>query len=766
MTKPIRSVMRLMFAVVCLPAGAALAQAPALTHAVPGAVAPGQATDVTFFGANLAGVTGLWTSLPITAELAPGIEGNGTKADQVVYRITVAADAQVAIGGVRIATGQGISNVRLMMIDDLASTQKSGANKALATAQELAVPIAVDGACDAESFDYYKFAGKAGQRVSVEVLAQRLGSSLDPVVRLLDPNGKELAYSDDEAGVGIDSRLAFVPAADGVYTIEIHDIRYQGSAAHRYRMRLGNFPLVTTAYPLGAQRGTTSQITVAGPNAEFVPPLGVTMPPTAERPMVSLSARLPAGQGSAIVTLVSSGLPEMVETEPNDTPELGTPALLPAALNGRFAVDKDRDCFQFEAKAGQRLIFRGATRSLGSPADLFLRMYNAAGGLMAEGDDSGTDEGVLDVTFPADGVYRLVLSDLQNRGGLGYGYRVEVQPYQPGFSLTLEAEKFDAPKAGVFVAKVVSARRDYNGPIALEIQGAGEGFVLANNVIPEGQNEVVVNVTLPDRIEPGTPLVFNIVGRAKIGEADFTAVASSLTPLRTGLAGLPYPPLVLDGLLGLGIGPVFPDFFKLSADPLLLPQLIGASTVTVRAEKLNGFNDPIALAIEGLPAGVTATAAPIEKDKAEVAIAVAGPVDLPEGEHKFQVTGTAVFQNQPKKVVLGEAVLRVVKPLVVSAAPAGPIAINGKQKVKVTANRFGENGPIALAFKNLPTGITAPEGTVIPEGMTEVEVELSAAADAAVGRIENLVVAASTKVKETDVAVESPPVAFEVVAAQ
>ena len=83
----------------------------------------------------------------------------------------------------------------------------------------------------------------------------------------------------------------------------------------------------------------------------------------------------------------------------------------------------------------------------------------------------------------------------------------------------------------------------------------------------------------------------------------------------------------------------------------------------------------------------------------------------------------------------------------------------------VTATRFGEDkGAIALSFVNLPTGVTAPEGSVIPEGQKEVEVDLSAAADAAVGRIENLAVNGSARVKETDVSVQSAPTPFEVVA--
>src|SRR5207253_1287833 len=107
----------------------------------------------------------------------------------------------------------GISNLRLVMVDDLPSVADNGANKTVETAQAISLPVSIDGACEPESFDYYKFQGVAGQKITVEVVARRLGYPLDPVVRLMDGGGRELAYSDDAAGIGADCRFAYtIPA--------------------------------------------------------------------------------------------------------------------------------------------------------------------------------------------------------------------------------------------------------------------------------------------------------------------------------------------------------------------------------------------------------------------------------------------------------------------------------------------------------------------------------------------------------------------------
>jgi hypothetical protein len=209
---------------------------------------------------------------------------------------------------------------------------------------------------------------------------------------------------------------------------------------------------------------------------------------------------------------------------------------------------------------------------------------------------------------------------------------------------------------------------------------------------------------------------------------------------------------------------VFPDFFKLAieSNAVVLPQLIGTNTFKVKVEKLNKFDDAIALAVEGLPEGITAEVKPIEKGKAESVVTLKGPESLAIGEHRLRLSGSATFQNQPKTVVLADIPLKVIKPLAVEAAPAGPLMPGGKQKVKISTTRFGDHqAAISLAWKNLPMGVTAPSD-VVPEGKNEVEIELVASADAGPATTENVSVLAIAKVKDQDVVVESPPFKLEV----
>ncbi len=698
---------------VLIPASVAHCQPPTVSHLLPVGIQPGKAVDVVFHGAALAGPTGVWSDLPLTAELTPGIEGNGTQPGSVSYRLTIPADTPPGVAGIRLATGQGISNLKLLLVDDLPSAIDSGNNQSPELAQSISLPMAVDGYCDGETSDFYKISVEAGQRVSVEVFARRLGSPLDPVIRLLTLDGREVAYSDDEPSTGADSRFAHTFEAAGDYLIEIRDIRYQGGGNFRYRLRIGDFPLLSVPYPLAVQKGQSAGLQLTGPGVQLSNSVAVTVPEQVSGDRLRVSAGTGA-QGAAWVTLVASDMPEQLETEPNDTPDRGTAVTIPGAINGRFEVAGDQDYYQFSATKGQRIVFAGQARSLGSPADLYLRLYNADGGVLAEAADPGNAEGSLNYTFPDDGTYRLRVEETNHRGGFDFAYRIVATPYQPGFSLAAEAEKVDAPQNGVFVVKVTAARRDYNGPITLAVEGAGGGAKLQSNVIPEGKPETTMHVTLGSSLTPGTINTLKIIGTAKVGEADFSTTASTLGALRGTFSGLPYPPAAFDGTLALGVGPVFPQFYTLaSASPVATLLKAGATaSLKVAVARTNGFEDAVSISATGLPAGVEAKPAKIEKGQTEAELELTSAQAIPPGNYPIKLVGSASFQNQPQEFIFDQAAITG-PPVSIALAVAGPVPAGGKQTGTLTF--AGDVSPVAATAEYMGGVTRGVEGPRAPE---------------------------------------------------
>ena len=142
-----------------------IAQGPVLHYTVPSAAVPGKTTTVTFFGENLSEATALWTSFPAKVTRVSSSETNDSDRGKIAFQISVPKDVPVGIGVAQLATTNGVSDLRLVMIDDLPSVPKAGTNKTIASAQRLKLPLAVDGQTDELACDYYQFDAKKGQRV-------------------------------------------------------------------------------------------------------------------------------------------------------------------------------------------------------------------------------------------------------------------------------------------------------------------------------------------------------------------------------------------------------------------------------------------------------------------------------------------------------------------------------------------------------------------------------------------------------------------------
>lgn len=111
------------------------------------------------------------------------------------------------------------------------------------------LPVALHGALGGSTTVETKFAGKTGQKVIVEVEAQRLGSKLRPIVHLYSPKRLQLAWAWTTSALHGDARLEATLAEDGMYTVAIHDAEYAGGAPGFYRLRVGQWSSADLVFP-------------------------------------------------------------------------------------------------------------------------------------------------------------------------------------------------------------------------------------------------------------------------------------------------------------------------------------------------------------------------------------------------------------------------------------------------------------------------------------------------------------------------------------
>ncbi len=515
-----------------------------VTSISPLAVVPGKTVELTLRGSALEGPVSLWTSFPAEAKVT------GSAIDRVTYALTVPADVPVGPGALRVATKDGVSALVPVLVDDLPTSPGRAGSRGASAAQELALPAAVDGACEPLASDVYTLRVRRGQRVSVEVVAARIGSPLDPVLRLLDASGRELAWADDSAGAGGDCRLAHTFADDVQCRIEIRDAAYEGSPGHRYRLRVGDFPLAVVPFPLGGKRGSAGLFTLLGNGCDSLPPVIVTVPPGGQR--VALSRRGTAGGGSGFASVIAGDFDETVEAEPNDSPQTATPVAWPAAVNGRLQAPGDVDWYKLALRKGERVSFTSATRGAGSPCDLSMSLQTQDGRTVGRSKPDAATDASFDATAPEDGTYWLRVEEIARAGGPSLAYRVEVDRYRPGFTLAVETDTVNARPEGEFQLKVTCTRRDYGGPVKLALEGL-DAAALEGATIPAGKLETTLKVKLPASAKAGSITPFQVEGSAATDGAVFRTTASTAAALKRLFPRMLYPPKDFDGVLALGI---------------------------------------------------------------------------------------------------------------------------------------------------------------------------------------------------------------------
>jgi hypothetical protein len=199
------------------------------------------------------------------------------------------------------------------------------------------------------------------------------------------------------------------------------------------------------------QRGVTTHLTLTGENLDGVsqilllgpPGLSATLKPAAApttQPIKSLTLDLAATpdapRGPRELRLVTKNgvtkplllfiddLPPIAEKEPNNSPGEAQPITLPAIITGKIQADLDVDCFRFDAKEGQRLIFDVQAFRTGSKLDASLTLFDSAGRRVAHDEDTNGLDPLIDFTVPAGGQYTLRIQDLQYKGGPDFAYRI------------------------------------------------------------------------------------------------------------------------------------------------------------------------------------------------------------------------------------------------------------------------------------------------------------------------------------------------------
>lgn len=473
-----------------------------------------------------------------------------SQTELVFAEITVAADAKPGRREIRVITKRGVSNPLSFYVGQVPEVARKPmktmklpvlgkehlAQRKRPPEEEevrVTVPCTMNGQMAAGEVNRYRFSATKGQRLVISAKARDLVPYVpdgvpgwfQAVLKLYDANGKEVAYNDDFRS-NPDPMIFFEVPEDGEYLLTINEALYRGRESFVYRITVGELPLVTSIFPLGARVGEPVKFEMNGWNLEKST---LKPPPPDAGPGIHMIAPTNGNLVSNYVPFALDTLPECLDQELNDQPSKAQKVSLPIIVNGRSDRPGDWDVFEVQGKAGETIVAEVYARRLGSPLDSFVKVTAADGKVIALNDDhydagSGlnTDhaDSYLMVKLPADGKYFVHLGDTPRRGGKEYAYRLRISQPRPDFELRLLPSRFVIRSKSSAAVTVYALRKDgFEGPIKLSFKDLPQGLESAGSTL--GAKQEVVGLALKTSLtETEKPINVTVVGTAKAGDRE------------------------------------------------------------------------------------------------------------------------------------------------------------------------------------------------------------------------------------------------------
>ena len=335
----------------------------------------GATNRIRLSGKHLAAVNAIQASHPkITSAIVGAASGTELEVD-----VTPAADVPRGRYELWVASPSGESRKLRVYVDELAQANETEPNDELAQANDTTLETDMWGVLAAKGdIDRFAFDAQAGQHLVFDLTGSSIGSKANFVLTLSDATGRVLADNNDFDGSS-DPLLAHTIEADGRYVIEIRDLVLGGDDEFFYRLSLGELAVPTAVFPLSVPANQEAEIEVTGYNLPRG--LKIKVPATANGEVtvpVDAAYRL-----REPLKVVVGTLPEIVEVEPNDTPEQATPLAVPGTASGRIlgaaGGGSEDDYIRFQSKAGQMWIVETDAARRGAPTDTVIEVLDAAG---------------------------------------------------------------------------------------------------------------------------------------------------------------------------------------------------------------------------------------------------------------------------------------------------------------------------------------------------------------------------------------------------
>ena len=411
---------------VLAPSALTAATSPVLNSVFPCGGQQGSSLELKVAGTGLDEVSRLICSHPeIAAE----------KIGKDQFRVSIPASVPVGTYDLRVLCRNGLSSPKPFIVGNRSEVLETEPNEKLNSAKDVSLDVSINGCVSQKGdVDAYRFQASQGQRVVLECLAERIDSSLRPILEVFDSQGRRLAVN--RGFFGNDPLISFRVPADDSYTVKVFDLIYAGSPNHFYRLDIDTGPRMLFTVPAVVKYGETAQVSIFGWNLHRLKnspeqqlaqdaaleaarrsleledassndqPLLNQSRPTVGNALerLDLTIKAPADndptlvpmrrgseqtdlesfafqleEGHAPQSISLTDLPVVLEQGEHQTSQTAQQLAYPTEVSGQLIAGDEQDWYAFQARRGEVLWFEAWGQRINSPVDLDISLLDGAG---------------------------------------------------------------------------------------------------------------------------------------------------------------------------------------------------------------------------------------------------------------------------------------------------------------------------------------------------------------------------------------------------
>ena len=500
-----------------------------------------------------------------------------------VFLVSIASGTPLGIHEARAVGHYGVSDPRAFVVGQWPETNARGGNDTPEKAMVVTLQTTVNGRAEGSKAGFYRLELKVGQRVMLNLWAERIDSKMDATLSVCKANGETIVTSRDH--FGRDPFLDFTAPADGVFLIKVFDFVFEGGNERFYRLSISSGPFVEYVFPPALSPGESRKITLFGRNLpggqltentisagkrleQLEVEVSASDEMTAIVPRQFASAFRPVSldergfiyryqtdRGNSNPVWISCATaPVVQELEPNDHADRAHQVKVPCEVAGQFYPRGDDDWIQFQARKGDVFWLDVFSHRLGLPTDPFLliqRVNTDQAGIktveeIGEADDTAGRPGGPIYNSPAndpsyrlqadrDATYRVLIRDLyvNSVSSPRHLYRMSIRRPQPDYRLLVaphspwnsdpaRPRRWNAllRRGAIATLRVLATRRDgFGGDIVLSVEGLPAQVTARPATLRAGTAETLLVFEVAKDATAWSGPV-RIMGRARIGEEE------------------------------------------------------------------------------------------------------------------------------------------------------------------------------------------------------------------------------------------------------